>query len=369
MQNLRSPLVLYAIISLGASLAVAVEPATTIDTSAFDPVIIGWPALTDAGIDRLIADQKAAIKEAQEAIAQIDKGTELNPRSGNADEVIARYQEDIEIHKQLINKYAQQRLENARSIAAKGNVEDLPQLRSVVGIALGVAKQDGLLGNDEVALGLWKSVVTLQTEFAKAFLATCKNQTFDQNIAIGIESQDQRLGTGIDVTRCAYRYGEAKVGTEPAFSITWRICGGIVGKLKIKLTGIAVGEGSGVIGMDGEGEYTAHYTTQVGYKADITDNGTVKIVCQKACGCLEHPELPECADVNTPKPELSLIAQEGKSLTGSVNMPSLKVNQPVVWKDLSVADPRLHHSLLWEGYLFKWNKVDKPCDPDNIEIP
>jgi hypothetical protein len=73
--------------------------------------------------------------------------------------------------------------------------------------------------------------------------------------------------------------------------------------------------------------------------------------------------------VDTSKAEWSLIAKEGKSLTGTVHMPILRVNKPIIWKDVSVADPSLHHSLLWEGYLIKVIKVDKPCDPDAIEIP
>jgi hypothetical protein len=40
-----------------SSIAVA-QTAAPMDTSGFDPVVIGWPALTDAGIDILITDQK-----------------------------------------------------------------------------------------------------------------------------------------------------------------------------------------------------------------------------------------------------------------------------------------------------------------------
>jgi hypothetical protein len=136
------------------------------------------------------------------------------------------------------------------------------------------------------------------------------------------------------------------------------------------MKGDTVGEGSGVIGVDGEGEYTAHYTTQSGWKADITDNGALHYACQSSeCACLEHPVRKECAGVDTSKAEWGLIAKEGKSLTGTIYMPILRVHAPVVWKNVSVADPPLHHSLLWGGYPVKAIKVDKPCNPDEIEIP
>lgn len=321
------------------------QTAAPMDTSGFDPVVIGWPALTDAGIDILIADQVDAIKLAQQAIAQIDKGTELNPRAGNADEVIANYQRDIENHEQILNRLALQRLQLARSTAAKGNVGDLPQLRSVIGTLLGVSRQDALLGKEDEAMQLLQASEALQADFAKGFLATCSSQTFDRDIAFGIERQDGMLGNDIDVTACAYRYAEAKTASG---TITWRICSAIDGKLKVKMKGDMVGEGSGVIGPDGEGEYTAHYTTQSGYKADITDNGALHYACQNSeCACLQNPARKECAGVDTSKAEGGLIAKEGNSLTGTVNMPILRAYSPVVWKNVSVADPALHHSLLW----------------------
>jgi hypothetical protein len=368
MPNMRDGLTHLAAVSIFTLSSIAVaQTAAPIDTSGFDPVVIGWPALTDAGIDILITDQVDAIKLAQQAIAQINKGTELNPRSSNADAVIANYQRDIENHEQILNRLALQRLQVARSTAAKGNVEDLPQLRSVIGSLLGVSRYDALAGNEDEALQLLQATVALQTDFATGFLATCRSQTFDRDIAFGIERQNQMLGNGIDVMHCAYRYAEAKTVSG---LITWRICGAIDGKLKVKMKGDMVGEGSGVIGPDGEGEYTAHYTTQSGYKADITDNGALRYVCQSSeCACLKNPVRKECAGVDTSKAEWGLIAKEGKSLTGTLYMPILRVHSPVVWKNVSVADPSLHHSLLWGGYPVKAIKVDKPCDPDNIEIP
>ena len=162
--------------------------------------------------------------------------------------------------------------------------------------------------------------------------------------------------------RCGHRYwyADAKIRVR---QITWRICGAVDGNSVHRDTrGL---RGSGVIGPDGEGEYTAHYTTQSGYKADITDNGALRYACQSSeCACVENPVRKECAGVDTSKAEWGLIAKEGKSLTGTLSMPILRVHSPVVWKNVSVADPSLHHSFLWGGYPVKAIKVDKPCDPD-----
>jgi hypothetical protein len=268
---------------------------------------------------------------------------------------------------EVIRNFEQKLANEAKIRAANGQVAQLDSIRAVLTAIASTGRQDALLGEDMLADAAWHMMVSTAEVFDDAFAADCKNQTFDQDIAFALERQRELLSISSDLTHCGYRYADAKTASG---SITWRICGAVEGKLKVKMKGDMVGEGSGAIGVDGEGEYTAHYTTQSGWKADITDNGALKYFCQSSeCVCLEHPVLKECAGVDTSKAEWGLIAKEGKSLTGTVNMPILRVHSPVVWKNVSVADPSLHHSLLWGGYVIKAIKVDKPCDPDHIEIP
>jgi hypothetical protein len=267
----------------------------------------------------------------------------------------------------VIRNFEQKLANEAKIRAANGQVAQLDSIRAVLTIIASTGREDALLGEDLLADAAIHIMVSTADVFDDAFAADCRNQTFDQDIAFALERQRELLSISTDLTHCGYRYADAKTASG---SITWRICGAVEGKLKVKMKGDMVGEGSGAIGADGEGEYMAHYTTQSGYKADITDNGTLKYFCQSSeCVCLEHPLLKECAGVDTSKAEWGLIAKEGKSLTGTVNMPILRVHSPVVWENRSVADPALHHSLLWGGYVIKAIKVDKPCDPDHIEMP
>jgi hypothetical protein len=268
---------------------------------------------------------------------------------------------------EVIRNFEQKLANEAKIRAASGQVAQLDSIRAALTDMASTARQDVFLGEDMLADAALHTMVSTAEVFDDAFAADCKNQTFDQDIAFALERQRELLSISSDLTHCAYRYAEAKAGSD---FITWRICGAVEGKLKVKVKGVTVGEGSGFIGADGEGEYTAHFTTQLTRKADITDNGALTYACQShECVCLEHPVRPECAGVDTSKAERSLIAKEGKSFTSTIYMPIPRVHGPVEWKSVSVADPSLHHSLLWEGYLIKVIKVDKPCDPDHIEMP
>jgi hypothetical protein len=268
---------------------------------------------------------------------------------------------------EVIQNFEQKLANEAKIRAAGGQVAQMDSIRAVLSTIASAGRQNALLGEDMLADAAWHAMVTTAEVFDDAFAADCENQTFDQDIAFALERQREVLSISSDLMHCAYRYADAKTVSG---SITWRICGAIEGKLMLKMRGDTVGAGSGVIGPDGEGEYMAHYFTQSGWKADITDNGALTYACQSSeCACLEHPVRKECAGVDTSKAEWGLIAKEGKSLTGTVYMPILRVHAPVAWENVSVADPALHHSLLWGGYVIKAIKVDKPCDPDHIEIP
>ncbi len=271
---------------------------------------------------------------------------------------------------EVIQNFEQNLANEAKIRAANGQVAQMDSIRAVLTVMASAARQNALLGEDMLADAALHMMVETAEVFDDAFAADCMNQSFDRDIAFALERQRELLSISSDLSHCAYRYADAKAELGSVLSITWRICVAVEGKLKVKIKGETVGEGSGVIGADGEGEYTAHFTTQLARKADITDNGTLTYACQSSeCACLYNPARPECAGVDTSKAEWSLIAKEGKSFTGTIYMPILRVHGPVVWKYVSVADPSLHHSLLWEPYLLKVHKVGKPCNPDEIEIP
>jgi hypothetical protein len=233
-----------------------------IDYSGFDALRIGWPALTEAGIDMLIESHKRNIDLAQARIAEIERGYSNALSDGgsafsNADEVIARYEAQIEEEFREINRLALQRLQQSKALARRGQITDLPELQAVIGDLLGVSRQDQFFGRNAEAMALWHATVDLQTSFATGFLETCEKQTFDVDFALGIERQNQLLGNNIDVTPCAWRKFTGDIesqGVHYHFE-TCTLYGNEAWDLQI--SGAVTGEGFGTPMVDGEGSWAA----------------------------------------------------------------------------------------------------------------
>ena len=233
-----------------------------IDYSGFDALRIGWPALTEAGIDMLIESHKRNIDLAQARIAEIERGYSNATSDGgsafsNADEVIARYRAQIEEEIREINRLALQRLQAAKALARRGQTTDVPELQAVIADMLAVSRQDGFFGRNAEALALWHATVDLQTSFATGFLETCDKQTFEVDFALGIERQNQMLGNNIDVMPCAWRkfIGDIESQGVHYHFETCTVNGNEPWELQI--SGAVTGEGFGTPMVDGEGSWAA----------------------------------------------------------------------------------------------------------------
>lgn len=185
---------------LAALLAVQPAPSIANDYAPFDPARIGLPALTDLGIDYLIEQHKRLIEDARREIAALQAGD-----LSNAAEVIARYEETIREEFRQIARLAGQRTGSAKSIASRGAAADLPVLRGLLTTVLQASRFNQLMGNEAEALAQWGSVVDIAKTFASSFRQNCYGQVFEQDIALGLDRQQDMLGTGIDVTPCAKR--------------------------------------------------------------------------------------------------------------------------------------------------------------------
>lgn len=236
--------------------------APEIDYSGFDALRIGWPALTEAGIDMLIESHKRNIDLAQARIAEIERGYSNALSDGgsafsNADEVIARYRAQIEEEIREINRLALQRLQQAKALARRGQVTDVPELRAVIGDLLGVSRQDQLFGRNAEALELWHATVDLQTSFATGFAETCEKQTFDVDFALGIERQNQLLENNIDVTPCAWREYTGDIESQGVhYHFETCTLNGNEG-WDLQISGVVTGKGTGTPMINGEGGWAA----------------------------------------------------------------------------------------------------------------
>jgi hypothetical protein len=193
----RRPAVLTLI---AASLAIVSAPSNATDYAPFDPARIGLPALTDLGIDYLIEQHKRLIEDARREIAAL-QASDLS----NAAEVIARYEETIREEFRQIARLAGQRTSSARSLATAGSAADLPALRGLLTTVLQASRFNQLMGNEADAQAQWQAVVQIATTYASSFRQNCFGQVFKQELALGLDRQQDMLGTGIDVTPCAKR--------------------------------------------------------------------------------------------------------------------------------------------------------------------
>jgi hypothetical protein len=216
------------------------------DYLPFDPARIGLPGLTETGRDSLIDQHKQLIEEARRAIEEI-KRMDLS----NAEEVIARYGEDILEEYRQIARLAAGRAQAAMKIAAAGQVSDLANLEAMVTTVLEASRYNKLSGNEEEAQRQYQGAVEVLTTFISNFQTTCYSQSFDPRIALGLERQNELLHMGLDVTPCSNRKytAEAKGG-----DLLWRFshCGWGMGEWKIEPGGILQGSGVATVEIDAE---------------------------------------------------------------------------------------------------------------------
>jgi hypothetical protein len=257
---------------------------------------------------------------------------------------------------QTIHEFEEALASEAGIQASSGDVTKIGNIRGVLTDIAAAGRQNALMGEDLLADAAMHVMVKTVETFDAAFAVTCYNQSFDRDIALALERQRSLLGLETNVLPCAFRLYEAKwaPGTD---AITWKHCGIGVGIWKVKISGLLIGEGEGVLEPSSKGEYSAHFSKMGLWRADLTEKGTLDVHCTRssACDCLQHPANDECKGVDTSQAQNELSVR-GDSLIGNVyNGPSYG---PRAW-----SNPR--SSLLWQDYPVTVNKVDQPCKPDD----
>jgi hypothetical protein len=90
-------------------------------------------------------------------------------------------------------------------LASRGQVSNLPEIRSALGRVAGQGRQDALLGENELADQAARTLVNALVCFSTTFKDACYGQEFDPDIAVAIERQNEIEGTNVDLNPCAYR--------------------------------------------------------------------------------------------------------------------------------------------------------------------
>lgn len=167
---------------------------------------------------------------------------------------------------QTLRNFVHDHSNDALVAASAGQASDIPAIATLLGALLGVARQDALMGRDEVAVEAQGKMMNVLRTFSERFAATCDQQIFPAEVALGLARQNELLGTGIDVTHCARRRLSATI-THRLVRYRWENCsidGG--GKWTITLAGFLSGEGSDnevYVEGDGHGEGLFRVTTRV----------------------------------------------------------------------------------------------------------
>jgi len=209
----------------------------------------------------------------------------------------------IDTYEDTLRNFVHDQSNEAWILAGSGQASDIPRIARSLGGLLGVARQDALMGREDVAMEAQAKMIHVLRTFSQRFADTCDQQTFKAEVALAIERQNQMLGTGIDVTHCAERRLTATL-EHRRVRYDWENCsidGG--GDWKVKLSGFLSGEGrvTGVgIGRDGRAEDLLEVTTRVegpsirGRHKGIEDHWTLGFEL-RVTGRKEEPASPPAA--------------------------------------------------------------------------
>jgi hypothetical protein len=125
-------------------------------------------------------------------------------------------------HEQTIQTFIDDLGKENKVLAAGGQVSEMPAIRRNLMTTAAVGRQAALLGLDALADKAHQTMVQTLVIFSSAFLKTCWDQSFDDEVALGVERQNELLGTGIEVTPCANRRFKAESGAHTFESCSFR---------------------------------------------------------------------------------------------------------------------------------------------------
>lgn len=132
---------------------------------------------------------------------EVEKGR-LSPSEGES---------IIDGFKQTLRNYIHDHSNESLIIASSGLAADIPRIAKSLGALMSVARQDALMGREDIAQRAQDKMVAVLTTFSNRFAETCEQQYFPAEVALALERQNELLGTGIDLMHCAKRRLTAKL--------------------------------------------------------------------------------------------------------------------------------------------------------------
>jgi hypothetical protein len=202
--------------------------------------------------------------------AQIHSGR-LNDKEGNF---------IIDGFEHTIRDYLHDKSNETRVTAAQGRASDIPTIAKSLQGPLSVARQDGLMGHEDLARQAQDQMINLLTTFSQKFSETCEQQSFPVEVALGLERQNQMLGTGISLEHCAKRKLSVDMDSERVHYHFEQCTFLGDGVWDVKLSGAVVGSGQGkVIQLDAADEWDGYWEIDgrvLGYP--FSGSGHIKIV-------------------------------------------------------------------------------------------
>jgi hypothetical protein len=151
-----------------------------------------------------------------------------------------------------IRNYVHDRSQDALIKSAAGRASDIPAISQLLSGVLGVARQDGLMGREELALEAQQQMVRALRTFSQSFASTCEQQDFPAEVALGLERQNELLGTGISVIHCANRRVSADISSQGVlyhFETCTLRGDNVDDHWDLTISGLVTGKGNGLAGM------------------------------------------------------------------------------------------------------------------------
>lgn len=255
------------------SAAEAQTPLVSTDELApFDADFVRYPALTAEERQYYLQRWKAMLEEARAGRAE---AVEAQSRGLETQAVIDRWDRNIRDAIREIVRLSAERAGDALKVAKAGKASDIEALRKDITVVVEAGRVAQMMG-DASAEDQQRKLGEIVETFSKKFSETCERQSFDPLIALGLQRQNELLGTGVEVDHCAKRVFEATILTGSE-TVRWRHCGLGIGRWKMKAEGLDVGEGEAELDERGKGDFDSHYTQIGTVKADVDYNGTIEM--------------------------------------------------------------------------------------------
>ena len=157
-----------------------------------------------------------------------------------------RGKEIIDGYKDIIRNFIDDQASEALPRAMQGQVSDMPLIAKALVKLLSVARHDSLKGHEESAQHAMKQVMNVLNTFSTAFKQTCEQQSYPIEVALGLERQNELLGTEIDLLPCAKRKFSADLSSQ-GVNYHFETCSDLSPTVEwdLKISGLVDGKGGG----------------------------------------------------------------------------------------------------------------------------